>query len=135
VWSQIALADFLFSLVGAHDSVGGQPTQALNLDFVKAAEATGYKWAKSATTKDDIRARIKELLACEGPAMLELRVNKGARSNLGRCDSLRFATLLTLSHAGPRPPHFRTRMILWPSLKTKPEVFMHIQEHEPGFAD
>jgi phosphonopyruvate decarboxylase len=69
---------------GAHDSVGGQPTQALNFQFVDVAKATGYKWAKSVTKKEDIILGVKELLEAEGPALLEIRTNKGARANLGR---------------------------------------------------
>jgi len=69
---------------GAHDSVGGQPTGAFRIDFCALARAIGYKWALSATKPDDIVAAADELRAQPGPAFLEIRVNKGARKDLGR---------------------------------------------------
>lgn len=69
---------------GAHDSVGGQPTNGFGIDFPTIAKASGYTWAKSVSTEQEIIAAYQELRAVEGPAMLEIRVNKGARKNLGR---------------------------------------------------
>jgi len=69
---------------GAHDSVGGQPTQGYNIDFLSIAKSCGYKWAKQAVSPAEITSRMKELRECNGPALLEVRVNKGARKNLGR---------------------------------------------------
>ncbi len=48
------------------------------------SQACGYKWAKSVSTADEIHAATKELRSSAGPAMLEIRINKGARKNLGR---------------------------------------------------
>lgn len=69
---------------GAHDSVGGQTTGAYDHDFVKVANGLGYKSSNSVSEPDEIEAALKELRAIEGPAFLEIRVNKGARSDLGR---------------------------------------------------
>eukprot|EP01006_Ploeotia_vitrea_P047483 TRINITY_DN67133_c5_g1_i1.p2 TRINITY_DN67133_c5_g1~~TRINITY_DN67133_c5_g1_i1.p2 ORF type:complete len:306 (-),score=171.33 TRINITY_DN67133_c5_g1_i1:894-1811(-) len=69
---------------GAHDSVGGQPTKGFDVDFTAIARACGYKHTFQASTEAEIVEAVKQLREVEGPAMLELLVNKGARSNLGR---------------------------------------------------
>jgi phosphonopyruvate decarboxylase len=69
---------------GAHDSVGGQPTAAFGMDIPQVAVACGYRTATKAETADDVRRSIAELSRTPGPTVLEIRVNKGARSNLGR---------------------------------------------------
>lgn len=69
---------------GAHDSVGGQPTAGFEVDFPAVAKACGYKEAWRAETSWEIREKIKLLKESEGPALLEIRVNKGARKDLGR---------------------------------------------------
>ncbi len=69
---------------GAHDSVGGQPTAGFAMDIPQIAAACGYRWTSTAETADDIGRRLLELRGVEGPALLEIRVNRGARANLGR---------------------------------------------------
>lgn len=69
---------------GAHDSVGGQPSLGFNVDFPTIAAASGYKWTKSVHDPADLPAAVAELRDVEGPAMLEIKVNKGARKDLGR---------------------------------------------------
>eukprot|EP00241_Pyramimonas_parkeae_P005380 CAMPEP_0114225412 /NCGR_PEP_ID=MMETSP0058-20121206/651_1 /TAXON_ID=36894 /ORGANISM="Pyramimonas parkeae, CCMP726" /LENGTH=380 /DNA_ID=CAMNT_0001336001 /DNA_START=142 /DNA_END=1284 /DNA_ORIENTATION=+ len=69
---------------GAHDSVGGQPTGALSMDLPGVAIALGYKLACRVTTEAGIGPAVQKLLASAGPALLEVLVLKGARSNLGR---------------------------------------------------
>jgi len=69
---------------GSHDSVGGQPTQGFKIDFCAIARASGYKHVASATTPDEIKKALIALRQSEGPSFLEIRVNKGARKNLGR---------------------------------------------------
>ncbi len=68
----------------AHDSVGGQPTVASNIDIPAIALASGYRWAKRAVDIDDINQFMDEFLLTKGPALLEVQVKKGFRSNLGR---------------------------------------------------
>ncbi|MFZ1461664.1 MAG: phosphonopyruvate decarboxylase [Ignavibacteria bacterium] len=72
---------------GSHDSVGGQPTAGFNIDFPAIASACGYKSAIKAETKEEILNGLKELQSCNGPSFLEIRVNKGARKDLGRPDT------------------------------------------------
>ena len=68
----------------AHDSVGGQPTSAYNIDIVQVAKANGYADAFSAETEEQIVEYIKKMKEIEGPVLLEIKVNKGARKDLGR---------------------------------------------------
>jgi len=69
---------------GAHDSVGGQPTAGFDINIPKIAEACGYKAAWRVETSDEITEKMKLLKEAEGPALLEILVNKGARKDLGR---------------------------------------------------
>jgi len=69
---------------GAHDSVGGQPTAGFNTDFPLIAKACGYKLALKAETSDEVKEGINLLKFKDGPCLLEIRVNKGSRDNLGR---------------------------------------------------
>jgi phosphonopyruvate decarboxylase len=69
---------------GAHDSVGGQPTVALEVDIPAIAGACGYRSARAAQTREEIVSALRHLRQSPGPALLEIKVNKGARSNLGR---------------------------------------------------
>ena len=69
---------------GIHDSVGGQPTGAGNVDFPSIALACGYRSASVVSDMDEIDDAVKELKNSEGPSFLEIRVLPGARSDLGR---------------------------------------------------
>jgi len=68
----------------AHDSTGGQPTVSSTVNFEKIALACGYKGAKTVKTKVELEKAIKEMRASEGPQMMVIKVNKGARKDLGR---------------------------------------------------
>jgi phosphonopyruvate decarboxylase len=69
---------------GAHDSVGGQPTLGFEVDFEGIFKACGYKKVMRASTPEEIKAAVQRLKKEEGPAALEIQVNKGARKDLGR---------------------------------------------------
>lgn len=69
---------------GAHDSVGGQPTVAFNMDMQKIAEGCGYKLALKAETKKELLEAIEKLNNFEGLAFLEVKINNKSRSDLGR---------------------------------------------------
>jgi phosphonopyruvate decarboxylase len=69
---------------GAHDSVGGQPTVGFEIDIPAIATACGYRAALTARTRQEVVGAIEALRQAEGPALLEVKVNKGARTNLGR---------------------------------------------------
>jgi phosphonopyruvate decarboxylase len=67
---------------GAHDSVGGQPTVGGQFDFGELCARSGYRSISRASTAAELRACLQGL--GEGPSFLEVRVRKGARSDLGR---------------------------------------------------
>lgn len=69
---------------GAHDSVGGQPTVGLKIDLPAIAKAVGYKAAYSVDKKADLEAILKNANGFESPALLEVKVKKGNRKDLGR---------------------------------------------------
>ncbi|MGB1361130.1 MAG: phosphonopyruvate decarboxylase [Alphaproteobacteria bacterium] len=69
---------------GAHDSVGGQPTVAFEIDLVDVAKGNGYKWGKSVATEDELKTALTEIKSAPKPAFLEIRVAKGNRPDLGR---------------------------------------------------
>jgi len=70
----------------AHDSVGGQPTASPVVDFPKIADGAGYEKVMRADNSVELEEKMEELLVCKGPALLEVRVQKGAREDLGRPD-------------------------------------------------
>ena len=69
----------------AHDSVGGQPTDADSVDLPAVARACGYRVLPAASTLEGIAAALADS-PFEGsrPSFLEIRVRKGARKDLGR---------------------------------------------------
>ena len=82
---------------GAHDSVGGQPTVGLDIDLPTIAKAAGYKQVVSVSSKEELErcldyARHDKVGGSrhdnEGgnfsPLLLEIRVKKGNRKDLGR---------------------------------------------------
>ncbi len=69
---------------GAHDSVGGQPTVGFDINLIHIATACGYGYAKTCESTETLTQSLQELLNSEGPAVIEVRVNKGNRSDLGR---------------------------------------------------
>lgn len=69
---------------GAHDSVGGQPTVGLHIDIPEIASACGYKTVISVDNADDLRLTLDSLTDNDAPLLLEVKVKKGAREDLGR---------------------------------------------------
>lgn len=69
---------------GAHDSVGGQPTVGLKVNLAGIAKVAGYKDAVSVTTAEDLDSALKVLKTMRGPVLLEVRVHRGNRKDLGR---------------------------------------------------
>lgn len=68
----------------AHDSVGGQPTLGSVLNFKKIADSCGYTFVASAKKSIELDKLLKEMKDHKGRAFLEIKVNKGARKDLGR---------------------------------------------------
>jgi len=69
---------------GAHDSVGGQPTVGLMIDFPAVAKAVGYSQVYSVESKDYLLELLDKIKKQDGPIFLEIKVKKGNRKDLGR---------------------------------------------------
>ncbi|KAI0222735.1 hypothetical protein LSAT2_026019 [Lamellibrachia satsuma] len=72
---------------GVHESVGAQPTAAMDttrFSFKGIAQSVGYKTALVATSREEIVSAVQTLREAEGPALLEVRVCIGHRKDLGR---------------------------------------------------
>jgi len=69
---------------GAHESVGGQPTAGSSLSFAALALELGYRDAWTAATPDELERALEEMSRRTGPSLLEVRVEPGSRSDLGR---------------------------------------------------
>lgn len=75
---------------GAHDSVGGQPTVALQADLPRIAKACLYAHVFSVQSAAELAECFKTLGAMQnthtiqGAVFIEIKVQKGARSDLGR---------------------------------------------------
>ena len=73
---------------GAHDSVGGQPTVGLKIDLPAVAKSVGYKAAISVASKSELEKELStlrsQLSTIGGPLLLEVKVKKGNRKDLGR---------------------------------------------------
>jgi phosphonopyruvate decarboxylase len=69
---------------GAHDSVGGQPTVALDIDILGIARAAGYTRVARARTESELRSCLQEIKDAPGPSLLEILVRCGSRKDLGR---------------------------------------------------
>ena len=69
---------------GAHDSVGGQPTVGLRIDLPRIARGVGYPQTYSVSTKEALLDVLNEIKNREGLSLLEIKVKKGNRKDLGR---------------------------------------------------
>jgi phosphonopyruvate decarboxylase len=67
---------------GAHDSVGGQPTVGLHINIPIVAKACGYKSVVSVDNMDSLKKALQT--KGESPRLIEVKVKKGARKDLGR---------------------------------------------------
>ena len=69
---------------GAHDSVGGQPTIGFDISLAEIARAMGYADTRTATTRKELQDALTASDSADGPVLIEVRIKKGARSDLGR---------------------------------------------------
>lgn len=79
--------DNLFHIIlnnQCHESVGGQPTVAGQLDIEKVALASGYSTYACAASCDEITSVWSEISQQNGPVLFEIKIAQGARSDLGR---------------------------------------------------
>lgn len=68
---------------GAHDSVGGQPTVGHEIDLVEIAYAMHYQHACCVWTKEMLNKALSDMFT-DGLQLIEVRVRKGNRKDLGR---------------------------------------------------
>jgi phosphonopyruvate decarboxylase len=69
---------------GAHDSVGGQPTIGFQIDIPQIALSCGYLSAFSVSTEEQLKTALDVLPRLPKPCLIEIRVRKGSRADLGR---------------------------------------------------
>lgn len=67
-----------------HESVGGQPTVANNIDFKKLSKSLGYISYFFAENKMELQNILIKYLNKAGPMFIEIRIKKGSRDNLAR---------------------------------------------------
>ena len=68
---------------GAHDSVGGQPTVGHKIDLVEIAKAVNYEYAVRVGSEEELKTVLNKM-PVEGLKLIEVRVRKGNRKDLGR---------------------------------------------------
>jgi len=69
---------------GAHESVGGQPTIADNVDFKKISQACGYSGYFVASSEKEIEEIWPLVSAGMGCVLFEVKIAAGSRPDLGR---------------------------------------------------
>jgi len=69
---------------GSHESVGGQPTAAFEINLSKIAESCGYKKVLRAKNLEELKSNLEIIKSTNGPALLEIMIKSGARADLGR---------------------------------------------------
>lgn len=86
VIGKLAPKNFLHVVMNnqCHESVGGQATAADKLDLEHMVKATGYCHYFLAQTQEDLAQVMISIRALSGPILLEVRVKKGSRADLGR---------------------------------------------------
>ena len=83
---------------GAHDSVGGQPTVGLHINLPAIAQAVGYKNVYSVETQDYLSELLNKVQSQEGPSLIEVKVKKGNRKELGRPTTTPIQNKVALMH-------------------------------------
>jgi phosphonopyruvate decarboxylase len=69
---------------GAHDSVGGQPTVGRKIDLCGIATSCGYENVYAVTSAAALEKALESANREHELAFIEIKVRKGARSDLGR---------------------------------------------------
>lgn len=69
---------------GAHETVGGMPTVAKDINFVTIAKACGYPYAVSVDTLEALDEELEKAKHRKALSMIEVKCSIGARADLGR---------------------------------------------------
>ena len=72
----------------SHESVGGQPTTAIGIDFKKLVKSLGYKNYFKISQAKKINFTIKRFLNSKGPSFLEVLISAGSLDYLSRLNDL-----------------------------------------------
>lgn len=86
VIGQYAKNDFVHIVInnGSHESVGGQPTAAFNIDLPAIAGACGYTSVVSIDNEDKLEQWLSNGFLNGGVQFVEIRTNNTSRADLGR---------------------------------------------------
>ncbi len=68
----------------AHESVGGVPTVAGQVNFVDIAKACGYQYAAAISTYSELNGELQKIKETGQLSFLELKCTKESRADLGR---------------------------------------------------
>ncbi|MDA9185566.1 phosphonopyruvate decarboxylase [Gammaproteobacteria bacterium] len=67
-----------------HESVGGQPTIAGSIDFLKLSQSLGFDNYRKALSRLEIAAIFQEYKRSSGTYFIEINIKPGSRKDLGR---------------------------------------------------
>ena len=70
--------------MGSMAIVGSKPTVGLKIDLPAIAKAVGYPHSFSVDKKENLSIILNEVKNLAGPVLLEVKVKKGNRNDLGR---------------------------------------------------
>lgn len=81
-------ADFIHVILnnGAHDSVGGQRTLAMDIDIPTIARGNGYKYVYTVSGAADLTQAVRELKAQGALGLIEVKIANGVRKEPVRPD-------------------------------------------------
>lgn len=68
----------------AHETVGGMPTVAKNIDIVSIAKACGYPYAVCVNSFDELDKELSNAKSRDSLCLIEVKCSIGAREDLGR---------------------------------------------------
>ena len=68
----------------SHESVGGQPTYAKDIDFKKISIGLGYRNFFKINGKKEVNKTISNFLKRSGPSLLEVKIQSKSLKNLIR---------------------------------------------------
>ncbi|MGP1665413.1 MAG: thiamine pyrophosphate-dependent enzyme, partial [Rhodanobacter sp.] len=72
-------------------------------DFIKAAEADGFAWARRLERNEDLASTIAEFLRFDGPAFLEVMIDPDAGVYPMVGPGASYAQMITGEHIASRP--------------------------------
>ena len=68
----------------AHETVGGMPTVASDMNIMEIAKSCGYGYVASVDNLEDLDKEIEKVKSLNNLSLIEVKSSIGSRSNLGR---------------------------------------------------